>query len=192
MKKTISLLTILTLASSAFGQEISTEKMPVLENQTVQGLRIGLSRPSLKADIKATGYGVTVTNSSNLNDTMGFSVGYAHFPLQQLGWSSNLSYLEIKGDNSNVGISKLDGNLGTAFNKTINLKGGFNISKFTSGDNSNAFQASVGLQASLGVQFTPNLGLDIGYLVMNQTGHLNDITVELSESGPEISLTGTF
>lgn len=71
------------------------------------------------------------------------------------------------------------------------LKAGLNLSKFTGG-NSDMFKTGIGYHLGTGIQITPNLGVDIGYVSMRQTADVAGMNVDVDISGFEIGLTGTF
>lgn len=71
---------------------------PSLPRTSSEGIRVGLVKPTLKADFKATYAGIIRTSSESLDNTLGVSVGYAQIPNSQFGWTANLSYLEVSSD----------------------------------------------------------------------------------------------
>lgn len=127
-----------------------------------------------------------------MDSALGLSLGYASLPVQELGWTSNFTYMDIKNEGTTTGAVRADGNLAYAFNKTANIKGGLNLSKLTSGSNSNKLNPALGFQSGLGVQLTKNFGLDVGYTEMNQSGSIDGVSVDLKEKGMEIGVNGTF
>lgn len=146
----------------------------------------------LSADIKASYQGYSASNSETLDSALGFSLGYASLPVQELGWTSNLTYMDIKNESATTGAVRLDGNLAYAFTQIANFKGGINFSKLTSGSNSSKLNPGIGFQGGLGVQLTKNFGLDVGYTEMNQSGSIDGLQVDLKEKGMEIGVNGTF
>lgn len=191
MKKITSFLALILLASTSFAQNTSTSTIGRNESSS-QGLRLSLLKPSLSADFKASREGRSLSTSEAISDSLGFGIGYASLPIQQLGWTSNLGYIEMKNNGVSVAVMRLDGNMAFAFNSIVNAKGGLNISKITKGDTDNKFAPAIGLQAGLGFQATKNFGIDIGYTQMNQTANLDGVNVELKLSGLEIGVNATF
>ena len=193
MKKKITvLLATVLVASTSFAQNTSTAKMPTNDGISSKGIRIGIVKPMLDVDLKASYQGQSSSNKERLDDTLGFSLGYASLPVQKLGWTTNATYMDIKNEGSSTGLARIDGNLAYAFTSIINFKGGLNVSKLTSGEDHNKFNAGIGFQGGVGVQLTKNFGLDLGYTQMNQSGSFEGLKVDLKEAGVEIGLNGTF
>ena len=188
------LLMVTFLTTIAMAQNESTTTFSNEGSISARGLRLGIVKSILDMNIKGSKNGSSASNQDKLDDSLGLSLGYVNLPVQQLGWTSNLTYLNIKEEGSNANLMRVDGNLAYAFTNTLNLKGGLNLAKFTSTDGGWAqnMDAAIGFQASLGVQITENFGLDVGFTQMNQSGSLGDISVNLRESGTELGLTATF
>jgi len=197
----ISTLTMALLTSASFAQNTSTQKIPTDDGISSKGFRISYVRPNLSYKIEVSGNGIPSFDfSGKLDETNGLSFGYASLPIQAIGWTSNATLLEIKNEGSSTQIGRLDGNLAYAFNKYVHTKGGLNLSKFVKSDNSDKLSAGVGFQGGLGLQMTKNLGLDVGYTEIRQSGKMTatgssvsqDFNVDYKESGVEFGLTGTF
>ncbi|MBX7231332.1 MAG: hypothetical protein K1X29_04510 [Bdellovibrionales bacterium] len=188
-KITVLLATVL-VASTSFAQNTLTAKMPTNDGISSKGFRIGVVKPMLEADYKLSYQGQHLEIEENL-EALGFSLGYASLPVQELGWTTNATYMDIKSEGGSVGLARIDGNLAYAFTSIINVKGGLNVSKFTSREISK-YDAGIGFQGGVGVQITKNFGLDLGYTQMNQSDSVNGVKVNLKESGVEIGLNGTF
>ncbi len=194
-------LAMALVASSSFAQNTSTAKMPEDDSVSSKGFRVSLVRPNLDAKMKVNYQGTHFFDgSTKIDNTMGLAVGYASLPVQELGWTTNLALMEAKSE-STANLARLDGNLGYALNKYVNLKGGLNVIKFTSGNGVKDMNPGLGLQASVGVQITRNFGLDLGYTEMNTSGKstvtsngqaIGKADVDLKFSGFEIGLNGTF
>lgn len=82
--------------------------------------------------------------------------------------------------------------MATAFNQYFNAKAGLNFSKISGTEILDKMSPSFGVQAGVGVQFTKNVGLDLNYLHMTQTGNIDGSMVAMKESGVEVGLNGTF
>ncbi len=190
--KITAFLAMALVASTSFAQNSSTAKMPQDDGISSKGFRISIVKPMLSADIKASYKGQSASNSETLDSALGLSLGYASLPVQELGWTSNFTYMDIKNEGSTTGAVRADGNLAYAFTQIVNIKGGVNLSKLTSGTNSDKLNPGIGFQGGLGIQLTRNFGLDVGYTEMNQSGSLDGVSVDLKEKGMEIGLTGTF
>lgn len=195
MKKQVILMSLAcVLASISFAQNSSTLKRDDLsDDQTSsQGVRVGVVKSMLKSEIAARYQGFSGSSSENIDSTTGVSLGYAKLPVQALGFTSNLTYLDFRDNGDPAGALRADGNLAFAFTKFLNAKGGINVSKFTSGKGLTDLNAGIGFQAGLGVQMTKNIGLDVGYTEMNQSGTFQGIDLSTKQKGMEIGLTGTF
>lgn len=192
MKTKITVFLAMALvASSSFAQNTSTAKMPADDSISSKGFRIGIVKPMLEADIKASYQGQSFGNKEKLDEALGLSLGYASLPVQELGWTANATYMDIKNNGESTGLARIDGNLAYAFTSIVNVKGGLNVSKLTKSDASK-YDAGIGFQGGVGVQLTRNFGLDLGYTQMNQSGSSDGIKVDLKEAGVEIGLNGTF
>jgi len=193
MKTKITVFLAMALvASSSFAQNTSTAEMPTNDGISSKGFRIGIVKPMLDADLKASYQGQSFSNKEKLDEALGFSLGYASLPVQELGWTANATYMDIKNEGSSTGLARIDGNLAYAFTSIINIKGGLNVSKLTSGENHDKINAGIGFQGGVGVQLTRNFGLDLGYTQMNQSGSMDGVKVDLKEAGFEVGLNGTF
>lgn len=188
----ITFLVTALLASISFAQNASTVKAVAENEPSSKGLRISILKSFLEADVKASYQGHSFSGTDKLDDTLGFSLGYANILVGELGWTANLAYMDIKNEGTSVAMVRADGNLAYAFTSILNIKGGVNLSKFTSGTNYDKYNVGIGYQGGLGIQLTKNFGLDIGYTQMNQSGSSNGIDVDVKESGTEIGLNGTF
>jgi hypothetical protein len=178
------------VASMSFAQNTSTAQMPTQENSS-KGFRVSIVKPMLEAELKVSGGGQSASDSAKLDDALGFAVGYANLPVQALGWTANLTHLEIKSDGASATMLRLDGNAAYAFTNFVNVKGGLNLSKFTS-NASDELKPAIGLQASVGFQATKNFGIDVGYTQMNQKAESQGVDLNVKVSGIEIGLNGTF
>lgn len=185
-------LAMALLASTSFAQNSSTAKMNVDDSISSKGFRISLVRPFLEAELNATYKDESLSETKKVEETTGLSLGYASLPVQDLGWTSNATYLNIGTDGVYNGVARIDGNLAYAFNSIVNLKGGINVSKFVTGEFSENMKAGIGFQGGLGVQLTRNFGLDLGYTQMNQSASSDGVNVGVRMAGIEIGLNGTF
>lgn len=171
-----------------FSQQQSSMKKPrvrVYDPISSEGFRVGLELPMLSADLKSGSSSI----SQKLDQVLGVSLGYAKLRIRELGWTTNLSYLDIKNNGASNALVRIDGNLAYAFNRNFNTKAGLNVSNLTKGD----ANAGVGFQAGLGVQMNKSVGIDLAYTQMNQTGTSSfGNSVNLTESGVELGLNGTF
>lgn len=192
MKAKIVILAMTGLFSTAaLAQNSSTMDYPSLPRTSSEGIRVGLVKPTLKADFKVKFNGGSGSKIENMDNALGVSVGYAHIPNSQFGWTANLSYLEVSNSDTKIGLLRADGNLALGLNQIVHLKGGLNVTKLTSGA-SDSWKPALGIQAGVGLQATRNLGFDLGYVVMSQTAESEGRKVDLALHGIELGVNGTF
>lgn len=198
--KIVTVLAVVLLTSTSFAQNTSTAKLPVDDGIASQGIRISIVKPTL--DMKATVkyQGSSFDGTGKPDSALGIAVGYAKLPVQEFGFTTNLALIEAKSESS-ANIARVDGNLGYAFNKYVNLKGGLNAMKFTSGNGVKDLDVGFGYQASLGFQLNKNAGLDIGYSESNISGktpvtsngqEIGKANIDVKMSGLEVGLNATF
>ncbi|MFZ3229342.1 MAG: hypothetical protein WA160_03980 [Pseudobdellovibrio sp.] len=197
MRNQIVFILFLISINTSFAQGVSTlEAAATATTAPTEGLHFSIFKANLIDDIKAYGGKYTpATTQGKVDETLGFSVGLINMPIQKLGYTTNLAYLSLKDQGSNLASIRLDGNVGYAdyvFGQLCNLKGGLNLSKFISGDFAKDLDPSVGGQASFGVAIIKNVGVDIGYTIMRQTKNINGVDLDYTESGFEIGLGATF
>lgn len=194
MKKKIAIFLTLTLSATASLAQTNVSEMTTTKEENIvssQGFRIGLSVPMLHTRISAS-FGQPKSNIDEVDSTIGFSLGYISLPVQKIGWTTNLTHMNLKGSSTVSQLSRLDGNLAYAFTDVINVKGGLNLSKLTAGTFLVKLDPVLGFQTVLGIQITKGLGIDIGYTQMNQSGSVNGRNISSMESGAELNLNGTF
>ncbi len=190
--KVAVLLTTVFVASMSFAQNTSTIEVPTADGASTKGVRIGLVKSVLRADLEVTSeqYG-PFKASADIDDSLGLSLGYASLPVQELGWAANATYINITNNGASLGLARIDGNLAYAFNSLINVKGGLNVSKLTD-EEASKYDAGVGFQGGIGFQLTKKIGLDLGYTQMRQSGSFSGLKIDAKESGLEVGLNGTF
>lgn len=193
MKTQITAFVALALfASSSFAQYSSVTEVRLRDRYASQGVRVSLVKPSLSMEVKFSDSDESLTFKENIDSALGLAVGYASLPIQELGYTVNGSLFDLKEAEGSASMFRMDGNLGYAFNSIFNLKGGLNVSFFDGRDSNIKFDPGLGAQASAGFQITKNIGLDLGYIVMNQSANHKGVRIDAKESGPEIALNGTF
>lgn len=196
--KIVTVLAIALLTASSFAQNTSTTTIPANEGTASQGIRLSVFKPLL--EMKSTYTNLTIFNDSQrLDNTYGIAVGYAKLPVQEIGFTTNIAFI---GSNPVFGatIGRLDGNVGYAFNKYINLKGGLNAMKFIRQTEIDS-TPGLGYQAGFGFQLNKNVGLDFGYSEMNCSDKspltvfdqkLGTINSDVKLTGVEVGLNATF
>lgn len=191
--KMILAFTMLFMTSTSFAQ--NSVSMKVQENPfTAKGIRVGYSKPFLSFgyDYKGrTGGGYIDENFNGIN------IGYAQLPTREMGFIGALSYFQVKTKETGqeLQLVRIDGNAAYAFNKMLFAKAGFNVSNFTKFSSGVKVEPNVGAQTGLGIQFTKNIGLDLGFTLMRMTVKPeNDDGSRLTYnlSGLEVGLNGTF
>ena len=151
-----------------------------------KGVRIFVFKPVLTMKVKDQN---TNRGERTLDNTFGFSFGYANLPYKELGWTANGTYIEIFEAGEKYGLIRTDANVGYGFEKNLNVKAGLNLSKFVIPSRlRDEYNPNIGFQASAGLQMTKNVGVDAGYTYMKQTNSNEEILL----SGLEIGLHGTF
>jgi hypothetical protein len=104
-----------------------------------------------------------------------------------LGYIADLSFINMTGRNGSTGILRADANLAFAMNDVFSVKGGINTAKFVTGESAQKWSPGLGFQAGVGVQLGANMSFSMGYTRISQSAQ-DDLTL----SGPELGLTGTF
>lgn len=173
----------------------------VEKKSVAQGLRLSLSKPVLDMTSARLEYnyytGMTEYqkyDGGRTDSALALSVGYADFPQNQAGWSVNVAY--VQQEPSFLSMWRVDGNLGIAFANYFILKGGLNLSGFNDSTMS-GLNPGIGYQGGLGVQITPNFGLDVGFVQMLQTrrgdaGRVAGSFDSVKQAGTEIAIHATF
>lgn len=184
------LLIVLELTQSQ-AQNTSSTPNTNRDYPTTHGIRVALLANSLESHLSSKDIAVEGDGKEKLDASPGFSLGYASLPVQQLGWTANLAYLDLSSDKSYVGLLRADGNLAYSLNEVFNVKGGLNVSKYT-GKIIQQLDPAIGFQAGLGIQLTQNFGIDIAYTQMHQSGTIQGYQLDVTVSGAEIGLYGSF
>lgn len=191
-------IAIALLTATSFAQNTSTTTTPANEGTASQGIRLSVFKPML--EMKTTYSDLNIfNNSQRLDNTYGIAFGYAKLPVQEIGFTANIAFI---GSNPVFAATfgRIDGNIGYAFNKHINLKGGLNTMKFI-GRSEIESKPGLGYQAGLGFQISKNAGLDIGYSEMNFSDKspitifdqkLGTINSDVKLTGLEVGLNATF
>ena len=200
MNKKLFLAALLLISSTAFAQNTSVSQIEKRNTVSSEGFRVSLLRSNLSYKYKGNFFGVDFNETFKVDRTVGLSLGYVSFPVQQIGWSTNAAIMELKNE-STVKVWRADGNLGYAFNPNVLVKAGLNLSNMRNKEADATYKPNIGAQAGFGFQFNKNLGLDLSYVIMRQTivGDITTNGVKTGEleidgtlSGTELALTGTF
>jgi hypothetical protein len=200
--KTLLVAVLSVFSVSAFAQTITTQLET--ETPTVQvskGVRVTAIKPVLEQRYSSFFPGEAGTVKRRLNpddEAFGIAIGWADVPVRDLGWTTNLSYIDLGEQNNEEdridarGLARFDANLAYGFNSKFTGRIGANMTKFVQGDLGEELAAGLGGQSSLGFQISKNLGVEAGYTFMtvgvNNKGGRRTGTI----SGAEVALTGTF
>jgi hypothetical protein len=189
MRKLIAALMTVAVAAPALAQQSSAE-MPIFETERPKesGVRVALTYTSLNSTAKAPGQKV----SNDLGQGVGASVGYASLPVGQLGYltSLNLATIDAQDSSNNVNFARAELNVAYAINPRVFLKAGANVSDITNSDAN--VKPGVGGQIGIGSRTTPRFGFEVNFISMNQTNETALGNVDLTESGLELGISGTF
>ena len=209
--KTLLIAVLSVFTVSAFAQTISTKietEAPAVKAS--KGVRVSIIKPIFEQRYSSffPQTGGTVKRRLNPDtDALGLSIGWADVPVRELGWTANLSYLDLdlgvdwergtveKDVRDKVdadGLARADFNFAYGFNSKFNGRIGANISKFTQGEVGRELAAGLGAQGSLGFQLTKELGIEAGYSAMTVGGNNKGGRRTGTISGAEVALTGTF
>lgn len=208
-KLLLSLLTLLAV-TSANAQLSNT--MRYEEDNASKGFRFSLFKPVMDVHSKVTARAMGMSNSESSKDSvdnmLGFSFGYANLPVSQIGYTGQLSLIQVKGgsngeeERTKADVMRFEGNAAWAFTNQFYMKGGLNFSDITSSNHEliEDLKGGIGIQAGVGFQITQNIGVDLSYVTMNFSDDLTlesegipvDVDLEMGFRGLEIGLTGTF
>lgn len=155
-----------------------------------RGLRIAYVKPFLTATNKSNLLFGNNGRGEAIDQANGVAVGYAYLPINRLGYTANVSYLDLLNNKFDIGLIRVDANVAYALTPTLNVKTGANYSEFNRKDFRSSYSGLAGFQASLGLQLNKNFGIDAGAVLMRQKEKAEGAL--LSEAGPEVSLAGTF
>lgn len=200
MKYSILILMTILLSSLTTFAQMSTAY--VEDGDSSKGLRVAILKGprDIGFDSRYEGYLIGVGNGS-YDSVYGLSVGYANIPVQSIGFTSNLAYLQFKSEFDDSNAFRVDANVTFGLNELFVLKGGMNAVKFVGDSLFSDFNPALGVQAVVGVQVTPNFGFDVGYSLIKSSGSLpiyyngskfGDTDVNISISGLEVAAHGTF
>lgn len=193
MKTKISTFIAVALMSATSFAQSETSTMPMPKSYiSAEGFRVGLVKPMLDIELKASVGGESSRSEAKLEEGLGIAVGYVYLPVQELGWTANFVHAATKVESLNIGVTRLEGNLGVALNEYYHVKGGINVSKLSGEELFEKMGPGFGFQAGVGFQFTRNIGLDLSYLHLSQIGNIDGVNLMSKETGFEVGLNGTF
>lgn len=142
----------------------------------------------------------------------GIGIGFDHFEMNEIGYSTQLTFIENRftesttGEGGQIQTLRISGDLNYTFNQMLILKGGVNASKIinTAGYlhvTGTDFKLGFGYQISLNVQLSQKFGLNLGYCEINlpfedSVLEPDNTTYRVSSNiktyGPEMSLMYNF
>lgn len=197
-------------------QNLQTERSTYYRpTVSAKGFRVELLKPTGSATGVATkSNGRKEEGTSEMKDAMGFSLGYVSFPVESLGFATNLAYIQMVSGNSNSNLIRGEFSLGTAFSSMVSMKAGINVStlpnySLTDGRDSRvswSVNPGIGYQIGIAIEANRNFGFDIGFVQMNQEikydyTDIGDFgqqaigesgKISMRESGLQVGLHATF
>ena len=192
MKSILTVLGIMLLISLDCLGQTSTTAAPSAREYNAQGIKVSIVRPSLTFQAKSSyndSYQEVTTKI--VDSTIGLSLGYVQLPIKEIGWTTNLTYLNLSSANGDGGsILRADGNVAYTFIKELNLKAGVNLNQITS-ESERGYGVGLGYQGSIGFQVSKNFGMDLGYTEMNASSQRNYQTTA-NISGIELAANFVF
>ncbi|UOF00615.1 porin family protein [Bdellovibrio reynosensis] len=127
-------------------------------------------------------------DSVKMDTAMGLSIGYVSLPVQQLGWTSNLSFIQAKKEQLSLNYIRLDGNLAYALNEKFYFKGGLNGTKII-GKEGESLKTGYDLQVGVGYQVDSTI-FELGY---SSTHFLTELPgFGMTVSALELGVSATF
>ena len=184
----LSLANDSTVMNSSSASQSSVYKIENSKFNSMQGLRLSIIKPSVEVEFKASQRGESGSDSDKVDDAFGFSIGYAKLPIQQLGYLANVNYFNYHDSRWSANLLRVDVSFGYAFNDKINLKAGFNMSKFTDGQYFEDLDPAFGAQVGANYRLTQIVGVEMSYVRMNQSGIIEGVSYDLNQTGFEMSL----
>jgi hypothetical protein len=159
----------------------------------LRGPRLGLVKSYFDVDLKMTDpLGNSLSATDDAKQKYGIGLGYVYIPERSPGGSLRLLYTEFEKHRGKEVVSlRLEANATYGVNEDFYGFAGFNVQKFTSGF-LKEYRTRPGFQLGAGAQLSPNLGVDMAYVVTNNHIYIEGIEATLSMRGPELSLHGTF
>lgn len=199
----VSLAIVSAIGSVSFAQFSNSNTSTYKPEETVSGVKLSLMIPMLFAKVTAkatdlqTGESFSDSNRESV-DTLGFGVGYSYVPVQSIGFTGQVGFLSINGEDGadDVSIVRYDANATYGLNEMVYFKGGLNYADITNSD-LKEFKGSIGAQVGMGFQFSKNVGLDLNYGLMTFSSNFGEnegveARAEIELSGLELGLTATF
>lgn len=187
--KALVVLAVLSFGVVASAQEVRTT-IPTVSSTSYKesGVKVALTYSSLNSTAKASGE----KRSSDLGSGVGASLGYAQLPVKKIGYLGlvNFSRIDVDDSANDVNFLRLEANVAYAMNPRVFIKAGANVSDIVNREAK--VRPGLGGQLGIGVRTTPTIGFEVNYLSMNQTNIAGPREVDLSESGLELGISGTF
>ncbi len=87
-------ISITQMATAQLGSE-TRSSMHSLDGSSSQGVRVSLLKPFFDVELTGSKGSQSKTIKAPLTEAIGFSLGYAQLPIQQLGWTTNLLTNEL-------------------------------------------------------------------------------------------------
>lgn len=176
--------------------EISRPRILVQEKEIgyqAQGFRLGLHVPNFMLIVNSQSPEGSLTVQDFQTDLRSFSVGYVSIPDSGLGFLGGLSLGMDSRFQDRKSYYRLQA-VGTyTLGEVLHFKAGANFSGARFEGLPANLSPGLGVQAGFGIQFTEIYGLDIDYVLMNQTARTSaNNFLDVQQSGLEIGLNATF
>jgi hypothetical protein len=194
------------IATSAQRSRTKYSKQPSTKKNRPNGLRVGLVKTSLvqhyiPKEKQFVSVDSDLRRTDERNTDFGLSIGYANIQVKNIGIITNILFTQYDDVNASNSV-RIDASATFAFNRYVHVLGGLNVHKFTKPSNpdlNNTLDAGLGIQAGIGVQINKTLGINLKYVVINNSGRtdlgepgLRDIGADVRNEGPELSINATF
>lgn len=176
--------------SSASGSTSGSARawIPATSGKASNGFRISLVKAFLDVKLEASDGSDSGSAKGDLDQEIGFALGYANININSIGFTSRLLYSTFERSLQSL---RLDGNATFGFNEYLYGLGGINVHKFTN-SGTNKLDAGIGFQAGVGTQVNKNFGFELAYIFTNNSASKGDESLDVQVSGLELSLHTTF
>ena len=176
--------------------EISKPRILIQEKEVgyqTQGFRLGLHVPNFMLIVNSQSPEGSVRVQDFQTDLRSFSLGYVSVPDSGLGFLGGLSLGLDSRFQDRKSYYRLQA-LGTyTLAEVLHFKAGVNFSGARFEGLPSNLSPGLGVQAGFGLQFTEVYGLDIDYVLMNQSARTSaNNFLDVQQSGLEIGLNATF
>jgi hypothetical protein len=183
-----------TLNSNSTSKTTIKKKDYQIRDVNYKGLRVGLIRPFVDFRASVAQNDREGHLRSAIDQTTGVSVGYAFLPAHRIGFTTNFAWMELEDDGDTMNLMRQDANIAYSVIPMLNVKGGVNLSLVTAHpvERYEHLYPMPGAQASVGMNITRDIAVDLGWVYMMQKRRLDGADVEFRQAGLEFGVNGTF